>query len=406
MSVLPDIPGYQLEELDPFDRMEREGVLPISDYTPPEQRFEPPVPEAAPIPTAIERTEDPPMTPIPTAPVRTEDPPMTPFPTATARQSAPPPPPAGPVSTRSDNSRLAVYALDRPLDALAKIHAQYTGGSQMTNSQVVANGAKLVSPLAQVLGRNGAGADAMLRDVARLAWYRQTNGKEGPPEAAPVQYIESWKGAYKAGQPVILSSDLDAQLKENRVSPAAVRQSLQRPEARPPARAPLPGKTFTTPRPTSAGGPKPDASSPNAFLQSVLPYAKQVEQETGIPAAIMVGIAANETGYGKYAGGNNYFGIKGRNPRTGASFNSPTWEVINGQRVDINDTFRSYDNPADSFRDFADFLKDNSRYAPALRVLRTTGDPAAFIRAVHAAGYATDPNWSSQVLSIARNLTA
>lgn len=148
-----------------------------------------------------------------------------------------------------------------------------------------------------------------------------------------------------------------------------------------------------------------DKSSPDAFIRSVMPYAKQVEAETGIPASIMVGIASNETGYGRAVAGNNYFGIKGSNPRTGANTGAvPTWEVINGQRVNINDTFRAYDNPADSFRDFADFLKSNPRYAPALQTLRETGDPEAFIRAVHAAGYATDPNWSSQVLSIAKNV--
>ncbi len=156
-----------------------------------------------------------------------------------------------------------------------------------------------------------------------------------------------------------------------------------------------------TPAPSVASSPEPiNRSSPGAFLQSAAPYAQQVQAETGIPANIMLGIAANETGYGKSAPGNNFFGIKGANPQTGASFSSPTWEVVNGQRVNITDTFRSYPNPADSFRDFAAFLRDNPRYAQAMQ---QTNDPEAFIRAVHAAGYATDPAWSDKVLSIARN---
>jgi flagellum-specific peptidoglycan hydrolase FlgJ len=144
-----------------------------------------------------------------------------------------------------------------------------------------------------------------------------------------------------------------------------------------------------------------DRSNPQAFLASAAPYAQQVQAETGIPANIMLGIAANETGYGKSAPGNNFFGIKGANPQTGATFNSPTWESVNGQRVNTTANFRAYDDPAQSFRDFAVFLQSNPRYAEALK---QTNDPEAFIRAVHAAGYATDPNWSSQVLSIARQV--
>lgn len=134
------------------------------------------------------------------------------------------------------------------------------------------------------------------------------------------------------------------------------------------------------------------------FFSRFSPYAEQVAKETGISAAIMMGIAANETGFGRYAQGNNFFGIKGANPNTEATFNSPTWEEENGRRVNTRSNFRAYDNPADSFRDFAQFLRDNPRYRDALT---KTSDPVAFIRAVHAAGYATDSNWSNQVLNLA-----
>lgn len=145
--------------------------------------------------------------------------------------------------------------------------------------------------------------------------------------------------------------------------------------------------------------PPIDKTSPDAFLRTAAPYAQAVEAETGIPAHIMLGIAANETGYGRAVAGNNFFGIKGSNPRTGANTGQVgTWEVVNGQRVNTQDTFRAYDDPADSFRDFAEFLASNARYKDALT---KTQDPEAFIRAVHQAGYATDPNWSNQVLSIA-----
>lgn len=158
------------------------------------------------------------------------------------------------------------------------------------------------------------------------------------------------------------------------------------------------------PAPVGFGEKGYDNSSSSAFLNSVLPYAQEVQQETGIPANLMAAIAANETGYGndKYTHGNNFFGIKAdpgwKGPTTGSL---GTWEVYNGQTVNIRDNFRAYTDPADSFRDFATFLQENPRYSEALR---HTDDPERFIREVHKAGYATDPAWADKILRIATSL--
>lgn len=152
-----------------------------------------------------------------------------------------------------------------------------------------------------------------------------------------------------------------------------------------------------------------DHSSREAFIASVLPYAVAAEARTGIPAdlaSLMIAININEQGHARQAPGNNLFGIKGKHPVTGRSFMTPTWEVYNGVRHDIQDEFRAYDSPADSYEDFWRFLTANSRYQPALAVLQHTKDPEQFIRAVHAAGYATDPNWSNQVISIMKQVQA
>lgn len=160
------------------------------------------------------------------------------------------------------------------------------------------------------------------------------------------------------------------------------------------------GAGFAAPAP-AVGGVQPDTSSPDAFLGSVTPSARAAARAAGLPdwaGDIAAGIASNETGYGKAVAGNNFFGIKGSNPRTGANTGPVgTWEVTNGQRVNTQDTFRAYGSPQESFDDFFTFLKDNPRYAQALQAQ----DPTSFIKSIHAAGYATDPNWSDQVLSIA-----
>lgn len=95
------------------------------------------------------------------------------------------------------------------------------------------------------------------------------------------------------------------------------------------------------------------------------------------------------------------------NPRTGANTGPVgTWEDYGQGRVNIQDTFRAYGSPAESVADFIDFLETNPRYAKAVEIGKSSGDPAAFIRAVHQAGYATDPAWSEKILSIARTVPA
>lgn len=128
--------------------------------------------------------------------------------------------------------------------------------------------------------------------------------------------------------------------------------------------------------------------------------------ETGIPYQVLLAIPGNETGWGQAVAGNNYFGIKGSNPKTGKNTGQVgTWEVVNGQRVDIKDTFRAYGSYEESARDFASFLKDNPRYSKALDYLREQpNDWRGFTRRVHEAGYATDPKWSDKIISIGNGL--
>ena len=159
-----------------------------------------------------------------------------------------------------------------------------------------------------------------------------------------------------------------------------------------------------TPYSGPSGGPVAH-SSREAFIASMLPYAKQAEAETGIPAEVMMAINLNEQGWQYDAPGQNYFGIKGSNPRTGANTGPVnTWEDYGNGRQNIQDTFRAYDSPAESYADFGQFLKDNSRYQPALQRFQQTGDAQQLVRDIHAAGYATDPDWSSKIISIANGI--
>src|SRR5262245_28222114 len=96
--------------------------------------------------------------------------------------------------------------------------------------------------------------------------------------------------------------------------------------------------------------------SQQAFVQQNLATAKQIQTESGIPYQVLLAIPGNETGWGQAMVGNNYFGIKGKSKTGASSGQVGTWEVINGQRVNVNDEFRAYSGYEESARDFVDFL--------------------------------------------------
>ena len=100
---------------------------------------------------------------------------------------------------------------------------------------------------------------------------------------------------------------------------------------------------------------------------------------------------ALESGYGQYQSGkHNYFGIKG-----GGNTVS-TQEFVNGQMVTVNASFRNYNSPLESAKDYVS-LTQNSRYAPGLAAARTPREAAM---AIKAAGYATDPNYVEKLVGI------
>lgn len=91
---------------------------------------------------------------------------------------------------------------------------------------------------------------------------------------------------------------------------------------------------------------------------------------------------------------NNLFGIKGS--YGGNAANMATWEVYGGVRYDIKANFRSYPNWETSIKDYGVFLNVNSRYKNALGLT----DYKKQIKAIHDAGYATDPQYQSKIISI------
>lgn len=140
------------------------------------------------------------------------------------------------------------------------------------------------------------------------------------------------------------------------------------------------------------------SESKQAFIQGLLPAAIEEGKRTGVDPRIIVAQAAQETGWGRSAPGNNYFGIKSHGKGGGQTF--ATHEYVNGKRVNIRDSFRQFASPADSVRGYGDFILQNPRYGN----LREAQGLDAQLAALQASGYATDPNYSRSVGAIARSI--
>ena len=117
----------------------------------------------------------------------------------------------------------------------------------------------------------------------------------------------------------------------------------------------------------------PSAYSENVqqnFVQRMMPHAAQVSRETGLPAHQMIGQAALESGWGRREilmadGSNSYnlFGIKAGADWNGKVAEIKTTEYHNGVASKPMEKFRAYDSYADAFRDYAQLLSTNPRYA-------------------------------------------
>jgi len=144
--------------------------------------------------------------------------------------------------------------------------------------------------------------------------------------------------------------------------------------------------------------------SPDRFIADILPQAQVAADTLGVSVRLLVAQSALETGWGKhtmkYADGrssNNLFGIKTGPDWQGPSLQKTSLEFRDGILQSQVSSFRAYDTPAQSFADYVKFIHNNPRYQQALA---QAGDDQAFIREIHSAGYATDPQYADKVLNI------
>ena len=145
------------------------------------------------------------------------------------------------------------------------------------------------------------------------------------------------------------------------------------------------------------------APSGESFVQRLAPLAKKAAARLGVSEVGILAQAVLETGWGKRVfevspgtSSNNIFGIKADQSWSGQKLAVKTLEVIDGLPTQVFAPFRVYPTLEQAVSDYADFLQQNPRYSDVLG----TRDPAQFARKIQAAGYATDPEYSSKLISI------
>lgn len=214
-------------------------------------------------------------------------------------------------------------------------------------------------------------------------------------------YDQQMAGQLSSGKGLGLADLLTRQLLGKAAPDAADRTTIQKLHWAPQTHASIdnlpPMKSAE--RPTDA----------NAFVDAITPHAEKAAKELGIPARVLVAQAALETGWGskqiKNADGSdshNLFGIKASRGWDGATTSTLTHEYDGGEKRSERADFRSYASVGEAFDDYVRFIKDNPRYADALR---NGGSATQYAQGLQKAGYATDPAYAAKIARIAYGQT-
>ncbi|MFI5164416.1 MAG: glucosaminidase domain-containing protein [Bacteroidia bacterium] len=133
--------------------------------------------------------------------------------------------------------------------------------------------------------------------------------------------------------------------------------------------------------------------SPGDYINIFYEDAVKEMIENGVPASVTLAQGMLESGYGNsplavYA--NNHFGLKCHKEWEGSTFSMDDDEK--------NECFRKYDNVIESYFDHSLFLKTRERYSFLFNLSLT--DYSGWARGLKDAGYATHPNYATDIVDI------
>ncbi|MEM5431067.1 flagellar assembly peptidoglycan hydrolase FlgJ [Cupriavidus oxalaticus] len=156
-------------------------------------------------------------------------------------------------------------------------------------------------------------------------------------------------------------------------------------------------------------GPLP-ADAPahvSAFVARMAAPAEAASRASGVPARLIVGQAALESGWGQreilHADGSttfNVFGIKAGSGWKGPVAEITTTEYVDGQPQKVKAKFRAYGSYDEACADYARLLTSNPRYAGVV----SAGSAEEAAHGLQRAGYATDPSYGHKLVKIMKKV--
>lgn len=204
------------------------------------------------------------------------------------------------------------------------------------------------------------------------------------------QYANNIAGSKGVGLATMLAKQL-----ENSV-PAGVKKV---PDSIPTNELNAPSATIDSKKTANESAPGIDD-----FVKAIWPKAKQAASLIGLDPKILMAQAALETGWGKFvakdvdgSSSNNLFNIKSGSNKEFDSVKIKTTEYIANTPIKMNASFRKYPSVEHSFNDYVSLIKGSERYQSALA---NASNPELYVNELNKAGYATDPNYGSKILSI------
>jgi len=157
------------------------------------------------------------------------------------------------------------------------------------------------------------------------------------------------------------------------------------------------GSHYRRHQPPTATPSIPATLNQQDFIKAVAKGALATQRKYGVPAAVTIAQAIDESGWGQSylaTKDHNLFGIKGSGPA--GSDMQPTQEVINGRAVSQIASFRVYRSIAQSIEDHGRLLASGGPYQQSMTLIH---DPNAFASSLTGV-YATDPSYGAKLISL------
>lgn len=226
-----------------------------------------------------------------------------------------------------------------------------------------------------------------MREASMSSGLMDNGGTQLGTELLDAQYANQMTGR-PGGLSDMIARQLERQMTGS--SAAGIAATIAAPSSA--AGAPSASAGTTNPTPTQA-----------EFIGKHGEAARAAQAQTGIPAEFMIAQAAHESGWGKREIRNpdgstsfNLFGIKAGANWKGATTTVTTTEVVDGEARKVQAKFRAYGSYEESFRDYAQLMKDNPRYAQVMNSSTADG----FAKGLQRAGYATDPAYADKLTRV------